>query len=168
MASARRRVKRTPTKYTPEIVKTLVDALRLGETYGGAAAAAGISNETLRVWRDKRPEFAAAIARAESELRRVCLARIEKAAAAGTWRASLAILERRFPHDFGRHANIEVTGRNGGPIQLDAKTWRDYPWLASDGARDAAATLIEALAAHAELIAREAHGEASVHDASSL
>ena len=36
------------------------------------------------------------------------------------WRAAAFILERRFPDDYGKRS--EVTGKDGGPVKVEAKT----------------------------------------------
>lgn len=36
------------------------------------------------------------------------------------WRAAMTILERRFPEDWGKRDRVEVSGPDGGPVQVEA------------------------------------------------
>lgn len=105
-------------KYAPAVVETICKALELGETYKYACIAAGITFETFNEWRSTKPEFSAAIEKAQAAFRRRNLERIEKAASRG-WLAAAWLLERRHPEDWGRRT-VEVTGANGGAIQFEA------------------------------------------------
>lgn len=103
------------SKYTPEVVKRILDGIRVGATLTHACAAGGISFETFNEWRKDKPEFSEAIKKAEGECVVMRLARINKAGQEGTWQADAWTLERRYPHDYGRtvqdvNANVEVSG----------------------------------------------------------
>lgn len=90
------------TKYTPETVKKITDAIKIGATYSLAAGYAGIAESTLYDWLAKRPEFSEAVKAAEGMGAVGWLAKIEKAASDGTWQAAAWKLERRYPQDYGR------------------------------------------------------------------
>jgi hypothetical protein len=102
------------SKYTPEACKTIIDAIKLGETYKGAAMAAGISERTFYEWREPHPRFSQAIIKATSDMRRANIAYIADKAPKH-WQAAAWLLERRFPDEFGRRS-VEVSGPGGGPI----------------------------------------------------
>ena len=127
-------------------MKSIVEAVSLGGTYRGAAIAAGVSEDTFRTWRGQYPEFFEAIARAESELRMTHLQRIEEASRAGSWQASIALLELRFPHDFGKRTADRR--RIGWPDRNRQSQDRRYPFLANPAVREAACAFIDALAEH--------------------
>jgi transposase len=91
-----------PTKYTPETVKKITDAIKVGATYELACAFGGISHETFSQWRQTKPEFLAAIKEAEGSAAIKWLALIDKAAGEGTWQAAAWKLERRYPESYGR------------------------------------------------------------------
>ena len=55
-------------------------------------------------------------AKADSALRLISQITLQ---APADWRAAAFILERRFPDDYGRRA--ELTGKAGGPVQVDTK-----------------------------------------------
>lgn len=123
-----------PTKLTPEIQKTIMDALRRGSYMETAAAYAGISKNTLYDWlrrgarekqrlannsrarmlKDERPfvEFSDAIKKAQAEAELRDLEIIRKAAEEGEWQASAWRLERKFPDKFGRRViDVNATHR---------------------------------------------------------
>lgn len=122
--------KRRPTKFTPETVDRLIEAVRLGLPLHLAAESAGVSYQTFNEWqqgrfprgadKDLKHEFSEALTRAkgESALR---LMDLIQSAAPDDWRAAAWILERRFPKDFGKHM-VEVTGHDGGPMQIQIST----------------------------------------------
>ena len=91
-----------PTKYTPETVKKITDAIRVGATYALACDYAGITFETFSQWRKKYPEFSDGIKEAEGQGVVGWLAKIEKAANDGVWQAAAWKLERRYPKEYGR------------------------------------------------------------------
>lgn len=105
------------SKYTPDVVKRLTDAIRLGATYELACGYAGISFETFNEWRKAKPEFSEAVKEAEGGAAVGWLARIEQAAKDGTWQAAAWKLERRYPQDYGRTVQEHV-GKDGEPLVL--------------------------------------------------
>ena len=90
------------TKYTPETVKRITDAIKLGATYKLASAYGGITFQTFNTWRETKPAFAQALQDAEGEAAVKWLAKIEAAASDGNWQAAAWKLERRYPQDYGR------------------------------------------------------------------
>jgi transposase len=90
------------SKYTPEVVKKITDAIRLGATYELAASYAGIAQSTFFEWMNTKPEFAEQVKEAEGAGAMQWLAKIEKAASDGNWQAAAWKLERRYPERYGR------------------------------------------------------------------
>lgn len=110
-----------PTKYTPQTIKRITDAIRMGATYELACGYAGISFETFCQWRDKKPEFLEVIKEAEGAAAVGWLAKIEKAASEGEWQAAAWKLERRYPEMYGRKVNDNRNQHSGpanGPIPI--------------------------------------------------
>ena len=104
------------SKYTPETVDKLTQAIRLGATYVLASNYAGISQQTFHQWRNTKPEFSEAITQAEGDAAIKWLALIEKHAQdLPQWAAWK--LERRYPEMYGRQ-RVEMTGANGGPVVI--------------------------------------------------
>lgn len=116
-----------PTKYRPEVVERVAEAIGLGATYELAAAYGGISYETLRVWNETKPAFSAALKEAEGEAAVRWLKRIEAAAEDDKhWQAAAWKLERRYPQEYGRTvATQEHTGAAGGPLRIVIETVDD-------------------------------------------
>lgn len=108
------------TKYTPETVDKLTQAIRLGATYQLACNYAGIGVSTFHDWLNAKPEFSQAIKEAEGKAAVLWLGKIEQAASDGNWQAAAWKLERRYPDMYGRN-RVELTGANGGPVQVEMK-----------------------------------------------
>lgn len=118
---------------TPEIIDRMVRALKLGSWWSGVAKAGGVSERTLRVWRQLGEREGAsgpyrdlvdAFEAAEQEGVEFHLANIRRHAMGdpnldikSTWQASAWWLERRH----GYVARHEITGADGGPIEVAAR-----------------------------------------------
>jgi hypothetical protein len=123
--SSRRRRGR-PTKFTPATVGKFCRAVADGLPYKSAAAAAGISHETVCQWQRQFPEFSDAVQLALAKAEVALVRLIRRAAAKGNWKASAWLLERRYPEHWGRrdrlHAQItEVAWPGATAIKADVK-----------------------------------------------
>lgn len=96
------------TKYTPETVKKIVEALAAGNTRGASSAYGGISQKTLERWMKRYVEFDEAIKDAEARAEVGHVANIAQASRNGNWTASAWWLERRRHQDWGRKDRIEI------------------------------------------------------------
>lgn len=113
-----------PSKiHDPDIVRRLLDNIRLGMPQKYAALDAGISDRTFDNWKRRAksgdPEyedFFRELKKAESSGMKMSLTNIQIAANPeqfrkdghkGQWQAAAWILERRFKKDFGREAVVE-------------------------------------------------------------
>ena len=108
-----------PTKYTPDRVKKILEAIKLGVAYIDAANYGGITYETFNEWRKQNTEFSEAVEEAAGQAVVANMAKIQKAATEGSWQASAWILERRHPDRYGR-TRVELTGAEGGPVAIAA------------------------------------------------
>src|SRR6187455_2671912 len=107
-----------PTKYTPDTVAKLEQAIELGANHEHACNYAGISLATFAKWRKDMPEFDDRINQARGKATIKWLAKIEKEASRGTWQAAAWKLERIYPEVYGRtYRTTEQVGPGGGPIQ---------------------------------------------------
>jgi transposase len=114
-----------PTKLTPAVHATIVEAVARGSYLETAAALAGLDPATVRRWVKRgadEPEsaygrLADAIRQAQAESEDRDLAALAAAADGGVWQARAWRLERRFPDRWARRARYEHTGPGGGPIQ---------------------------------------------------
>ena len=108
------------SKYTPETVAKIIEAIKMGATYELAAGYAGIHYDTFNEWMKHKAEFSEQIKSAEGVGAMIWLAKIERAASDGNWQAAAWKLERRYPHMYGRNVTqMEVTGKDGGPIEVN-------------------------------------------------
>jgi hypothetical protein len=118
---------------TPETrADRIVALIRLGNYQATAARAAGVDQSTFYRWLEKGQEgrtreyreFSEAVdrARAEAESHAVLMVRTGMAE---DWRAAMTFLERAFPKRWGRREAIEVSGPDGGVIEVrDAEATR--------------------------------------------
>lgn len=106
--AAPKKVGRT-SKFTPETVQKIKQAIELGATYELAAAYGGIAASTFYEWMNAKPEFSESIKSSEGLAAVKWLAKIEQAATDGNWQAAAWKLERRYPDSYGRQ-RIEHSG----------------------------------------------------------
>jgi hypothetical protein len=128
-----------PTALTPEVQERIVTAVQAGSYLDDAASYAGIGYRSVFRWLERGrnaeaelsegreiPEnelifwhFWQAIekARADAAIRNVGI--IQKAAQDGQWQAAAWYLERTNPRKWGRHETVEITGADGGAIQVE-------------------------------------------------
>lgn len=124
MATGRR------SKLTPQLTKEFCQALHDGLTFAGACDLVGISRGTFFEWMQRgegthpdRPQtqahadFADAVKVARAARDRRYVKVIEKAAEDGTWQAAAWFLERTNRKEYGRNESVEITGKDGGPVQ---------------------------------------------------
>ena len=112
-----------PTKLTPEVQTTIVNALAAGVYLETAASAAGVSRDTLNEWLRNGARCKAGVQKGFSDAVKKALAASELRHAAtislasqSQWQAAAWILERRWPQRWGRVERHEQTGEGGGPI----------------------------------------------------
>ena len=132
-----------PSKATDEVFQKITDAVKAGVWIEQAAHLAAIHPSTLYEWVSKGEraremeeltgepmseqdlrlaEFSESLkrARAEAEARNITL--IQKAAQDGTWQAAAWYLERSAPHRWGRRDRMEITGKEGGSIEVSVSS----------------------------------------------
>ena len=90
---------RKPYKQTPETVKIIVDAISSGLTQRDASALAGISEDTLCLWKRANSDFSEQVRCAEVHFKLKHMKNIEKASDRD-WKASAWLLERKFKQEF--------------------------------------------------------------------
>jgi len=96
-------------KYTPERVKAITDALRLGVTVEDACEYGDISAETFYKWLREKPDFAEAVKKSFASATVALVGRIRREAEEGAWQAAAWLLERRHPERWGRRV-VQQTG----------------------------------------------------------
>lgn len=112
-----------PTKYLPEFCDTVVELGALGKSKAQMAAALGCDRASIDRWCDEHEEFCSAIARA----RDLAMAWWEDQGQQGMWQSPEGeklnpqlwsrSMAARFPDDYRESNKVELTGKNGGPMQ---------------------------------------------------
>lgn len=111
------KLNRRPTKYTPERVKIIVDALADGQTRRCAYGLAGVHSGTFANWLEEHPEFSEAVEKAEAQAEAFHTSNVRKASLDGTWQSSAWWLERRRKGDYAQR--VEATGESGGALKIE-------------------------------------------------
>lgn len=96
-----------PSKYTPEAVQKIVQAVTAGNTRETAAAYAGITATTLYDWLKHKAEFSEAVKKAEADAE-VAAVTIIRTAMPKNWQAAAWYLERKWPDRWGRKDRVTV------------------------------------------------------------
>jgi hypothetical protein len=119
-------------KLTPETLERLKESIVAGNTMETSCDFAGINKSTFYNWltqaeepnaRKELLELKDTITRAKAEAIVRNVTHINSAAKK-SWQAAAWWLERTQPKDYGRNQRVELTGVNGGSIDItvDAKT----------------------------------------------
>lgn len=131
-----------PTLLNEQRKEAILTMLRAGSYIDDACRAVGISDATFYNWinrgraqqdrvtagleieENERPflEFFEAVREADAEGIVSHVMNIDNAAKNGTWQASAWILERKQPKKWGRFDRTEISGPEGGPIQITIST----------------------------------------------
>ena len=99
--------------------ETYLSGIARGLSRTLSARAAGISRQTGWEW-EQDPDFAALVDAAEIAHIDKHLGIIEGAAMDGEWQASKWLLSVRHRDEFGTQ-RIEVTGKDGAPVQIETR-----------------------------------------------
>ena len=118
------------SKMTPERLKVLFGAIRGGSYRDVAAEYAGIGASTLDTWiaegkkaleagneKDDYAKFVVEFQKAEADASMYHVFNWRKHADED-WRASMEFLSRRWPEHWSPNRKIELTGKDGGPVQV--------------------------------------------------
>lgn len=121
-----------PSKLTPDVIKTLIDAIGLGASYKDASEAAGIAYGTFALWMQKGQEaqkgeyfdFFEAIRKEEAAAALRHLTVINNAAAKGEWKASLEWLRARRKTEWGNAVDVTSGGEKvKGYVIISPDDW---------------------------------------------
>jgi hypothetical protein len=148
-----------PTDLTPELAEQVANLVRAGNKPMRAAMARGIPRSTFFYWtargraaasrrkdglavdetEQRHLDFLDAVERAESESQVIAVSHLMKAMPS-TPTAVLAWLERRFPQEWSRTERHELTGAEGGAVQVE-----DFRARLAERADRIATRLLEAI-----------------------
>ena len=120
------------TKLNDARLKKVVEGITAGLPYDTACALAGIHYTTFLNWmkrgeKDKSGEFFKffeEVKKAEAIAESVHIKNIKDAGRNGVWQADAWMLERRYPHKWGKkdHIRQEISGPDSAPIQQEIKS----------------------------------------------
>jgi hypothetical protein len=114
-----------PTSYRPEYCELVIELGRAGKSKAQMAAHIGVTRKTLDSWCDVFPEFLSAMECARDFALSWWEDQCEKGIWAGkqfnapAWSRSMAA---RFPADYRENSRVELTGADGGPVEIDEKS----------------------------------------------
>ena len=108
-----------PTKYTDEKAAAICKDIERGNTLRVSALVNGVPVSTFNDWRQRYPEFSAAVEKAEAAAESLHVSNIVREAVSGQWTASAWWLERRRNDDWRKVERQELTGEGGGPVVLE-------------------------------------------------
>jgi hypothetical protein len=98
--------KQNKYKKTPNTLRIIYEAIADGLTQRDAAVLAGISEDTLSLWKSDDSEFSEQIRKKEIEHKRKLLGIIERAAER-SWQAAAWRLERKYKEEFSDSKSIQ-------------------------------------------------------------
>ena len=113
-----------PTDYRPEHCDAVIEYGKLGKSLAWMSAELGVARSTLQLWEKEIPEFSVAMtqARAYSQAwwedagqNNMLLAPGVGTFNGSVWSRSMAA---RFPEDWRENKGVELSGPNGGPVQI--------------------------------------------------
>ena len=118
-----------PTDCTPAVTARMVTALEMGQPVRACCRYAGISHVSHYDWLKRADDgdgppfsnYANAVRAAQVVGEQLHLGVLHAAAKDGEWRASVEMLRFMRPAEYGKQ-QIEVSGPEGGPVQVDLRT----------------------------------------------
>lgn len=95
------------TKATPKTIEIILTAIADGLTQREASILAGISEDTLSLWKKKDSDFSEQIRQKEIECKLYHIKNIKKASEK-SWTASAWWLERKYKDEFSRNSKLDL------------------------------------------------------------
>lgn len=110
-----------PTEYKQEFCEQVVEYGRQGKSLVWMASELGVSKPTVQNWMAAHPEFLAAMEEARALSQRWWEDAGQNGMAAPGFNASIwsRSMAARFPDDWREQKGVELTGKDGGPMQID-------------------------------------------------
>jgi hypothetical protein len=101
-----RKILEGKNKATPKTIKIILDAIRSGASQRDASALAGISEDTLSLWKRQDSDFSEQMRQKEIGFKTDQVKIIQKAAQR-SWQAAAWLLERKYPNEYTNRVRIE-------------------------------------------------------------
>lgn len=114
-----------PTKYDPAVCDEVIALGRQGKSKAQMSAALNIPIATFKAWEQGQPDFRAAMDfamdLAQAHWEELADNHIKEAPGGvrlntGLWSRSMSA---RFPATYSERSKVEVTGKDGGPVEVD-------------------------------------------------
>lgn len=115
------------SQWTKKKEQALLDQLRNGKTVAGACRACGVQTSTFYYEKNKRPEFATAVAEAIDEGTDLIEDELLDLGREGNVVALLATLKARRPKKWREQQAVEHTGPEGAPLTIVIAERQDGP-----------------------------------------
>lgn len=110
-----------PTKYTPEMCATVIQAGREGCAVAEMAIRCDVCIDTIYEWAKVHPEFSEALTRAQSEAEAWWAAHVRsgltKPPSEFQGQPNLKYMAVRFNERWADKSRLELSGKGGGPVQ---------------------------------------------------
>lgn len=108
-----------PTEYKQEFCEQVIEYGKQGKSVAWMAAELGVHKDSLYEWAKVHPEFSDSFTRAKLESQRWWedagqTGMLTPGFGASVWSRSMAA---RFPEDWRESKGVELTGKDGGPVQ---------------------------------------------------
>jgi hypothetical protein len=100
-----RKILEGKNKATPKTLKIILDAIRSGASQRDASALAGISEDTLSLWK-RDSDFSEQMRQKEVQFKMDQVKVVERAAQK-SWQAAAWLLERKYPNEYTNRVRIE-------------------------------------------------------------
>jgi len=115
-----------PSKYDPSMLKPMKVVAEDGASKAEMALTIGISRETFNNWEHSNPEFRDAVKECEL-LSQIWWEKHGRKGMTGenpgfNSTAFIFQVKNRFRNDYMETSRTEVTGKDGGPVEIEAKT----------------------------------------------
>jgi hypothetical protein len=114
-----------PTEYKQEYCQQVIEYGKQGKSLTWMASELGVTKKTIHNWMEAFPEFLHAMEESRAHSQRwwedagqvnMLLAQGAGSFNASVWSRSMAA---RFPEDWRESKGVELTGANGGPVQVN-------------------------------------------------
>lgn len=110
-----------PTEYRQEYCEQIIEYGRQGKSLAWMASELGVSKPTVQNWMAAHPAFLAAMEEARALSQRWWEDAGQNGMVAPGFNASIwsRSMAARFPDDWREQKGVELTGKDGGPMQID-------------------------------------------------
>lgn len=111
-----------PSTYDPAYCDQVIEYGKQGKSVAWMAAEIGVHKDTIYEWAKVHPAFSDSLTRARLESQRWWEDAGQSGMVAPGFNASIwsRSMAARFPEDWREQKGVELTGANGGPLQVQA------------------------------------------------